>query len=97
MDNIMNRLDKLASLAVEEPAPARLDIARVMRSVENTVPEPAVDIEAEEYPFSVFAAVGAAAAVAAIVVAIFAVSAWSDINNPILAMESLMDVMDVLS
>ncbi len=93
MDAFMKKIERLAEMARSAPAPRPLDSAGVMARIRG--------LEREEdnilsMPLGFFARGAAVAAVAALVVTFFAVSAWSDLNSPLEALDSMFTVMDSL-
>lgn len=93
MDSFMKRIGELAELASREPLPAPLDAAGVMLRLRGLSPGFEDD---DAMPLKLFSGFVVVAAAAASVVMVFAAGAWADINNPLFAFESLMDVMDAL-
>lgn len=91
MDHFLNKLDTLAALASGRADPVPLDAGRVMARVRG------LEIEDEEVvPIRFFAGGAVAAAAAALALSPFALSAWDELSNPMAAMNSLLEVMDVM-
>ena len=93
MDTFLNKIDRLADLASRETDPQPIDADAVMARI-AALPRAADDEEPETFSLRLFAGVGAAAAAAALVVFVLAAGAWTDINSPAAAIESLMEVME---
>lgn len=93
MDTVLNSLEekllRLSEIAAGEPAPRPLNVAAVMTHITHVRAVAATNAES----LRLFAGVGFLAAAAAVLVLVFAVPAWSDMSNPAVAMDSLMDVI----
>ena len=94
MDTILKKIEDVASLATLEPAPAPLDASRVMARIQGMSPEIEDDGDTA-LSLKLFAGVGVAAAVAAALIFVFAAGAWMDLGNNNVAMESLLEVLEV--
>ena len=90
MDTVLEKIERLADLASREPTPVTLDVESVMLNIRG------LEIEEEPLPLKLFAGGALAAAVAAAFVFVVAAGAWMDLNSPYAAIDSLMDVMDIL-
>lgn len=93
MDAFMKKIERLAELARAQSVPQPLDGAGVMARIRGLERE---DDRVLSMPFGFFAGGAAAAAAAAIVVTLMAVSAWSEMNSPIEAINSMFSLVDVL-
>lgn len=83
-------LQRLAERAALEPDPRPLDVAAVLSRIERCR---AAAVATSEESLRLFAGVGFLASAAAALVLFFAFHAWSDMSNPALAIDSLMDVI----
>ncbi len=93
MDAFIKKIERLAEMARAASVPQPLDRAGLMARIRGLERE---DDTVLSMPFGFFAGGAAAAAAAAAVVAFFAVSAWSDLNSPIEAIDLMFNVMDAL-
>lgn len=93
MDDFMKKIERLAELARAQSVPQPLDSVGLMARIRGLERE---DDRVLSMPFGFFAGGAAAAAAAAVVVTFLAVSAWSDMNSPIEAIDSMFSLMDVL-
>lgn len=92
MDSILEKIERLAEMAGQQNDPVPLDVSGVMARIRGLE----IVEEAEALPIRFFAGGAAAAAAAAIAVSALAAMAWTDIFNPVVEMDSLMDVMDIM-
>lgn len=92
MDNILNTLERLAVMASARPEPLPLGAGGVMARIRGLE----IEDEAPIIPIRFFAGGLAAAAVAAVAVTLVAATAWQQLASPAEAMDSLMDVMDIV-
>lgn len=93
MDSFLNQVEKLSQLAAREKeiAIAPLDVASVMARVERAAwIVPACERETQR----LMAGFGILITAAAAVVLFFAIPIVNEKNNPVWAMDSLMDVME---
>lgn len=87
MDDFLNNVDTLAAIARKRQAPV-VDVQSIMRDVREADPM----LPEEEYATGLLKILPIAAA-ASIAIVLYAASAWTDINNPFLAMDSLINPM----
>ncbi len=88
MDDFLNDVQSLSDMACRRNSP-RFDADAVMRSVYAATPLSRVI----EYRTGFLSAMAATAAAASIIITISAFSAWTDINNPFLAMGNFVNPM----
>ena len=93
MDAFMKKIERLAAMASERPLPAPLDASGVLARIRGLEVE---DERVLTLPLGFFAGGAAAAAAAAVAVTLLAATAWAEMSSPFVAMESLIDVMEVL-
>ncbi|MCC8166327.1 MAG: hypothetical protein LIQ31_09285 [Planctomycetes bacterium] len=91
--DIMKKIERLAVMAATRSDPLPLDANSVMRQIRALRD---VDDDAVLSVPLVFFAGGGALAAAAIAVTLLAATAWTDISSPFAAVESLLDIEDVL-
>ena len=94
MDTILKKIEDVANLAAQEPAPAPFDASLVMARLQGMSPEIEDDGETT-LSLKLFVGVGVAAVAAATLVFVLAASAWIDLESNQVAMESLMEVLEV--
>lgn len=93
MDELMNKIERLAAMAGSRSVPKPLDCAGVMDRIRG------LEVEEEDVlslPLRFYVGGAAAAAAAAIAVSLLAATAWTEMSSPLLAMDSLVEVMDLL-
>lgn len=93
MDAFMKKFERLSEMASNRSDPLPLDSAAVMARIRGLQVE---DENVLTLPLGFFAGGAAAAAVAAIAVSFLAFTAWGEMSSPIAAMDSLINVMDIL-
>ncbi len=86
MDDFLNDVQNLSDIACRRHSPA-FNVEAIMRSVYAATPLPRVI----EYKTGFLAGMMATAAAAAIALIVPSLSAWSDINNPFLAMGRIVN------
>ncbi|MCD7895787.1 MAG: hypothetical protein LUG50_03815 [Planctomycetaceae bacterium] len=92
--DIMKKIERLADLAAARSNPLPLDTNSVMLQIRALRDRD--DDAVMSVPLGFFAGGAALAAAAAIAVTLFAVTAWTDMSSPFAAVESLLDLQDVL-
>lgn len=92
MDNFLNKLEQLADLAAQRPDPRPLAVGGVMARVRGLE----IEDDSQTIPLRFFAGGAVAAAAAAVVVSLLAVSSWTEATSPLVAMNSMFDVMDMM-
>ncbi len=90
MDAFMKKIERLADMAARRPSPLPLDPGGVMDRIRGLE----IEDDVLRLPMGFFAGGAVAAAVAAIAVSVVAAMAWSDLNSPLTAMRSMLDVME---
>ncbi|MCD8351302.1 MAG: hypothetical protein LUC93_11905 [Planctomycetaceae bacterium] len=93
MDAFLEKLDRLASMARQQSVPRPLDGDGVMARIRGLELEVAGVLS---LPLRFYAGGVAAAAALAIAVTLFAATAWTEMSNPLTAIDTLVDVMDML-
>ncbi|MCD8140796.1 MAG: hypothetical protein LUE17_13630 [Planctomycetaceae bacterium] len=93
MDAFVEKLDRLTSMARHQSVPRPLDGESVMARIRGLEME---DDGVLSLPLRFYAGGVAAAAALALAVTLFAATAWTEMSSPIIAMDTLVDVMDML-
>lgn len=93
MDAFMKKIERLAEMASGAAVPQPLDATGVMARLRGLEIE---DDRVLTLPLRFFAGGAAAAAALAVAVTALAATAWSEMSSPLMAFESMIDVMDVL-
>lgn len=90
MSDIVDKLDWLSDVTEREETPPLFERKEFFARLQGTANQPA-----EEYfPFGLFTAIGALSSAAAAVVFIFAMSAWTDLSDPVArGIHTLLEVM----
>lgn len=91
MDAFLKKMERLSEMASRRSDPAPLDAAKVMSRIHGLQIEEEGDVLT--LPLGFFAGGAAAAAVA---VSFLAFTAWGEMSSPLAAMDSLIDVMEIL-
>lgn len=93
MDAFVKKIERLSEMASRRPNPLPLDATGVMARIRGLQVE---DESVLTLPLGFFAGGVAAAAAAALVVSTLAISAWTELSSPMVPVESLIDVMEIL-
>lgn len=94
MDAFLKKMERLSEMASRRSDPAPLDAAGVMSRIHGLQIDEEGDVLT--LPLGFFAGGAAAAAAAAVAVSFLAFAAWGEMSNPLTAMDSLIDVMEIL-
>lgn len=92
MDAFLKKMERLSEMVSRRSDPAPLDAAGVMSRIHGLQIEEEGDVLT--LPLGFFA--GGAAAAAAVAVSFLAFTAWGEMSSPLAAMDSLIDVMEIL-
>ncbi len=92
--DIMRKIERLAEMSAARSDPLPLDANSVMHRIGALRVED--DDAVLSVPLGFFAGGAAIAAAAAIAVTLLAATAWTDMSSPFAAVESLLDIQDVL-
>ncbi|MDR1519338.1 MAG: hypothetical protein LBU23_04225 [Planctomycetota bacterium] len=88
----MSKIEALSRLAAGEASPPPLNAAGIMGRVRGLEPEDPDNA----VPLTFFAGGAALAAAAALAVSLLAATAWTELSDPLAAMNSLAGVMDIM-
>ncbi len=91
--DFLEKLDRLASMARQQSVPRPLDSEGVMARIRGLEME---DDGVLSLPLRFYAGGVAAAAALALAVTLLAATAWTEMSSPVYAIDTLVDVMDML-